>query len=149
VETVKEQFLYEIQDTNKYITPDVIVDFTTAKLEDVGPDQGRVSNVKGTPAPPTLKVVMGYENGWAADGMLAYSWPHALQKAKKSEEILRKQIERLGIQTEEIHASYLGYNSLHGPLAPEIDEDLINEVYLYFAIRTKEKKDAAKFGKLL
>lgn len=149
VDTVKEQLLYEIQDPHNYITPDVIVDFTTVLIEDVGPDQVRVSNVKGKPAPPTLKVLMGYENGWAADGMLGYSWPHALQKAKKTEEILRKQIARLGIQTEEIHASYMGYNSLHGPLAKEVDEDLINEVYLYFAIRTNERSDAAKFGKLL
>jgi hypothetical protein len=149
VNTVKEQFLYEIQDPFNYITPDVIVDFSTAILEDVGPNQVRISNVKGKPAPPTLKVLIGYENGWAGDGMMGYSWPHALQKAKKAEEILRKQIERLGIKTEEIHASYMGYNSLHGPLAQDVDTNLLNEVYLYFAIRTKEKSDAAKFGKLL
>ncbi|MFP5109453.1 acyclic terpene utilization AtuA family protein [Neobacillus sp. C211] len=149
VDTVKEQFLYEIHDPHHYITPDVIVDFTTAVMEDVGPDQVRVSNVKGKPAPPTLKVLMGYENGWAGDGMMGYSWPHALEKAKKAEEILRKQMKRLGIKTEEIHSSYMGYNSLHGPLAHEVDSDLLNEIYLYFAIRTKEKTDVLKFGKLL
>lgn len=149
VETVKEQFLYEIHDPRHYITPDVIVDFTSVVFEDIGPDQVRVSNVKGKPAPPTLKVLIGYENGWAGDGMLGYSWPNALEKAKKSAEILRKQIDRLGIKTEEIHTSYIGYNSLHGPLAHEVDSDLLNEIYLYFAIRTKEKSDAAKFGKLL
>lgn len=149
VETVKEQFLYEIHDPHNYITPDVIVDFTSVVFEDVGPDQVRVSNVKGKPAPPTLKVLIGYENGWAGDGMLGYSWPNALEKAQKAEEILRKQVDRLGIKTEEIHTSYIGYNSLHGPLAHEVDSDSLNEIYLYFAIRTKEKNDAAKFGKLL
>jgi hypothetical protein len=149
VETVKEQFLYEIHDPRHYITPDVIVDFTSVVFEDIGPDQVRVSNVKGKPAPPTLKVLIGYENGWAGDGMMGYSWPNALEKAKKAEEILRKQIDRLGIKTEEIHTSYIGYNSLHGPLAHEVDSNLLNEIYLYFAIRTKEKSDSAKFGKLL
>ncbi|PAE33771.1 acyclic terpene utilization AtuA family protein [Bacillus sp. 7884-1] len=149
VETVKEQFLYEIHDPHHYITPDVIVDFTSVIFEDIGPDQVRISNVKGKPAPPTLKVLIGYENGWAGDGMLGYSWPNALEKAKKAEEILKKQINRLGIRTEEIHTSYIGYNSLHGPLAHEVDSDSLNEIYLYFAIRTKEKSDAAKFGKLL
>lgn len=149
VETVKEQFLYEIHDPHNYITPDVIVDFTSVVFEDVGPDQVRVSNVKGKPAPPTLKVLIGYQNGWAGDGMLGYSWPNALEKAQKAEEILRKQVDRLGIKTEEIHTSYIGYNSLHGPLAHEVDSDSLNEIYLYFAIRTKEKNDAAKFGKLL
>ncbi|MGG3469721.1 acyclic terpene utilization AtuA family protein [Neobacillus pocheonensis] len=149
VDTVKEQFLYEIHDPRSYITPDVVVDFTSAVFEDVGPDQVRVSNVKGKPAPPTLKVLMGYENGWAGDGMMGYSWPHALEKAKKAEEILRKQMERLEIKTEEIHTSYIGYNSLHGPLAHKVDSDLLNEIYLYFAIRTKEKTDVLRFGKLL
>ena len=149
VETVKEQFLYEIHDPQNYYTPDVIVDFTSVVFEDVGPNQVRVSNVKGKPAPPTLKVLMGYENGWAADGMMGYSWPHALEKAEKAEEILRKQIDRIGINTEEIHSSYMGYNSLHGPLAHNVQTDSLNEIYLYFAIRTKEKSDAAKFGKLL
>lgn len=149
VDTVKEQFLYEIHDPHNYITPDVIVDFTSVVFEDIGSDQVRVSNVKGKPAPPTLKVLIGYENGWAGDGMMGYSWPNALEKAKKAEEILRKQIDRLGIQTEEIHTSYIGYNSLHGPLAHEVDTDSLNEIYLYFAIRTKEKSHAAKLGKLL
>jgi hypothetical protein len=149
VDTVKEQFLYEIHDPHNYMTPDVVVDFTSVIFEDVGPDQVRVSNVKGKPAPPTLKVLMGYENGWAGDGMMGYSWPHALEKAKKAEEILRKQINRLGIKTEEVHTSYIGYNSLHGPLAHEVDSDTLNEIYLYFAIRTKEKQDAAKLGRLL
>lgn len=148
IDTVKEQFLYEIHDPSNYITPDVVADFTAARLEEVGPDQVRVSNVKGKPAPATLKVLMGYENGWAADGMLGYSWPQALEKAKKAEDILRKQIDRLQIRTEEIHTSYIGYNSLHGPLAHEVDPALLNEIYLHFAIRTKEKSDAVKFGKL-
>ncbi len=149
IDTVKEQFLYEIHDPSSYITPDVIADFSSAVFEEVGPDQVKISNIKGKPAPPTLKVLMGYENGWAAEGMLGYSWPHALEKAKKAEEILRRQIDRLQINVEEIHASYMGYNSLHGPLAHEIDTNLLNEIYLQFAIRTNEKSNAIKFGKLL
>ena len=38
--TVKEQMLYEIGDPKRYITPDVIADFTSPRVEDCGPDAG-------------------------------------------------------------------------------------------------------------
>lgn len=149
VDTVKEQFLYEVHDPTQYITPDAIVDFTSAVFEDVGPDQVRVSNVKGSAPPSTLKVLMGYENGWAGEGMLGYSWPYALEKARKAEQLLREQIKRQGIRAEEVHTSFIGFNSLHGPLAHELESDAYNEVYLRVAIRTQYKEDAAKIGRLL
>ena len=45
--TVKEQMLYEVHDPANYITPDVVVDFTTAMLEEAGPDRIRVSGISG------------------------------------------------------------------------------------------------------
>ncbi|MED4779686.1 acyclic terpene utilization AtuA family protein [Brevibacillus choshinensis] len=149
VDTVKEQFLYEVHDPTHYITPDVIVDFTSARLEDVGPNLVRVSNVKGKPAPQTLKVLMGYENGWAGEGMMGYTWPFALEKARKAEQVIRRQIELQGIPAEEIHASFLGFNSLHGPMVKEMDSDHYSEIYLRIAIRTKKMEDAAKLGRLI
>ncbi len=40
--TVKEQMLYEVHDPANYITPDVVVDFTTSVLEEAGPERIRV-----------------------------------------------------------------------------------------------------------
>ena len=149
VDTVKEQLLYEIHDPSAYITPDVVADFTTVELMDIGKDRVSVKGTTGRPAPPTLKALMGYENGYLGQGVIGYSWPQALSKARKADEIIRKQIENFGIEALDIHTEYLGYNSLHGPLAREIDEDLINEVFLKITIRTETKNEAAKLSKLI
>ena len=149
VDTVREQLLYEIHDPRRYITPDAIVDLTTVRLEDDGPDRVKVSGAKGSPAPPTLKAIMGYSNGFMGMGMVGFSWPNALSKAKRAADIVRKQADRMGIQYEEFSADFVGVNALHGPAAPILDEDFINEVFLRVTIRTKDRAEAEKIGRLL
>ncbi|GAX90336.1 acyclic terpene utilization AtuA family protein [Effusibacillus lacus] len=147
VDTVKEQMLYEIHDPTAYVTPDVIADFTTATLEDIGPDRVLVRGATGKHRPDSLKVVMGYENGYMGQAMVGYSWPDALRKARAAEEIIRKQLQRRGWEYEEVHAEYLGFNSLHGPTVEEPQEEL-NEVYLRMTVRAKTREDADRFGRL-
>ncbi len=142
LKSVKEQFLYEIHDPTTYITPDVICDLTTTRLEQVGENRVRVSGTTGRPAPPTLKALLGYADGWMGEGYISFSWPNAYSKAKRAAEIIRKRLEMHGVQPEEIHEEYIGINSLWGALAPEpVDEDRVNEVRLRIAIRTRNKKD--------
>ena len=62
--TVKEQILHEVHDPANYITPDVVVDFTTAQLEQVGPDRVRVTGISGKPRTFTLKVSIGCTEGF-------------------------------------------------------------------------------------
>jgi hypothetical protein len=140
-QTVKEQFLYEIHDPTSYITPDVICDLTTTRIRQDGPDRVRVWGTKGRPAPPTLKALIGYSDGWMGEGYISFSWPNAYSKAKRAAEIVRKRLEMQGVRPEETHIEYIGLNSLWGALAPEpADEDQINEVRLRIAIRTKDRR---------
>ncbi|WP_027365024.1 acyclic terpene utilization AtuA family protein [Desulfotruncus alcoholivorax] len=146
--TVKEQMLYEVHDPTAYITPDVVADFTSPRLVVEGPDRVRITGMKGKPRPENLKVSIGYSDGWMGEGTLKYSWPNALKKARKAEEITRKQFAALGISFDEILFEYVGYNSLSGPLATGDGADL-NEVGLRIAMRTSDKMTAARMPRLL
>ncbi|MFI6261301.1 acyclic terpene utilization AtuA family protein [Micromonospora sp. NPDC051006] len=55
VETVTAQLLYEVGGPG-YLGPDVVSRLDTATLHQDGPDRVRVSGVRGTPPPATLKV---------------------------------------------------------------------------------------------
>ncbi|MFG3577164.1 acyclic terpene utilization AtuA family protein [Micromonospora chersina] len=55
VETVTAQLLYEVGGP-AYLGPDVVTRLDTVELAQEGPDRVRVSGVRGTPPPDTLKV---------------------------------------------------------------------------------------------
>jgi hypothetical protein len=61
--TVTAQLLYEI-DAPAYPGPDVTTHFDTARLTDDGPDRVRLSEVRGSPPPPDVKVAINYFGGF-------------------------------------------------------------------------------------
>lgn len=148
-DTLREQLLYEVHDPAHYLTPDVDVDMTTLRMEEVGPDQVRVSGATGRPAPATLKIVAGYEDGYMGQAMLGYAWPDALPKAQLAAEIVQQQMKETGLQAEEVLVEFIGYNSIHGPLADPTYAENLNEVYLRIAVRCKDRREAARLGRLL
>ncbi len=146
-ETVAEQLLYEIGNPEDYITPDCVADFTSIQLEDLGNDRVRVYNIKGKKATEFFKVSCSYSSGYSASATLTYSWPQALTKAKFADSILRKRLENLNLNFEEIRTEFIGYNSCHGPLSKKIDESLINEIMLRVAVRSQDYNSIERFGK--
>jgi len=75
---------------------------------------------------------------------LTYAWPEALQKAQKADEIIRKRIEYLGLEFDEIHTEFLGYNACHGTTAPPIDDP--NEVVFLIGVRGHNRKMMQAFA---
>jgi hypothetical protein len=146
-ETVAEQLVYEIGDPKSYITPDCIADFTSIKLDDLGNNRVKISEVKGDKATDFYKVSCSYSSGFSAAGTLTYSWPKALTKAKEADKILRKRLEKLGLVFDEIRTEFIGYNSCHGPLSLKIDEDKINEIMLRVAVRSEDYNSIERFGR--
>lgn len=147
-DTLREQLLYEVHDPASYLTPDVNVDMTTLHMEEVGPDEVRVWGTRGRPAPETLKIVAGYSDGVMGQAMIGYAWPDAVAKARAAAEIIRQQMQEIGLNAEETLIEYPGYNSIHGPLADETGADDLNEVYLRIAVRCADRQEAAKLGRL-
>ncbi len=148
-DTLREQLLYEVHDPAHYLTPDVDVDMTTLRMEEIGPDQVRVTGATGHAAPEMLKIVAGYEDGVMGQAMIGYAWPDALAKAQLAAHIIQQQMVETGLKAEETIVEYLGFNSIHGPLADPTNADELNEVYLRIAVRCADKREAAKLGRLV
>jgi hypothetical protein len=148
VPTVTEQLVYEMGDPNSYITPDVIADFTTIKLEQAGQDRVRVFGIGGRPPTDKLKVSIAYRSGFKAVGTLVYSWPDALEKAQLADRVLRERLDRLGLRFEKIMTEFVGVSSTHGPLAGRPNAD-IPEVQLRFGVRGENKTAIERFTREL
>src|SRR5260221_450060 len=147
-DTLREQLLYEVHDPRHYLTPDVDEDMTTLRMEEIGPDEVRVTGATGRPAPEMLKIVAGYADGVIGQAMIGYAWPDAVAYTRAAAQIIQQQMVEVGLKAEETVIEYLGYNSIHGPLADLTHAGDLNEVYLRIAVRCTDKKEAAKLGRL-
>jgi hypothetical protein len=144
VASVTEQLVYEMGDPRNYITPDVIADFTTIRLEQAGENRVRVSDIRGRAATALLKVSVSYFYGYKAVGTLVYAWPDAYAKARAADRIIRARLERLGLRFEEILTEFVGVNATHGPLAGQPAAD-IPEVQLRVGVRARERAPVERF----
>jgi hypothetical protein len=144
--TVKEQLLYEVHDPANYLTPDVVVDFTTANLEQIGPDRVRVTNLSGRPRTPTLKVSIGCTEGFIGEDMFFYAGPGALRRAQLAKKILEERFRIVKLEAEEIRIDFLGLNAIHGAMTPK-DAPEPYEIAVRVAARTKTREEAIKVGR--
>lgn len=144
-DTVRQQLLYEVHNPHAYFSPDVVLDMGTLRLDDLGGDRVRVSGATGRPRPEKLKIVAGYEDGWAGTATIGYSWPGAMKKARATEAIVRRQLAEQQLAYDEIHTEFLGYDSLLGPLADDAQIEALNEVYLKMSVRARERRMAEAF----
>jgi hypothetical protein len=146
--TVKEQLLYEVHDPARYLTPDVVVDFTTTRREQVGPDRVRVTQITGHPRTPTLKVSIGCAEGYIGEDMFFYAGPGALRRARLAQRILEERFKRVNLQAEALRIDFLGVNAMHGPISPQVAAAAEPyEVAVRVAARTKTREEALKVGR--
>ena len=90
VGTVSEQMLYEIGDPQAYFLPDVVCDFSTTTVEQIGDNRVLVSNTTGHPAPDTYKVCSTYADGFRGGAYMTFYGLDASKKAEKYGEAVFK-----------------------------------------------------------
>ncbi len=148
-DTVRQQLLYEVHDPHAYLSPDVVLDMSTIRLDDLGGDRVHLSGATGHAPPEQLKVVAGFRDGFKAEVTWGFSWPDAYAKTQAALAMVKTQLIEKRVPHEELFVEYPGLNSAHGALAalPAELEDL-NEVWIRMVLRTNEKSAADGFGRL-
>ncbi len=146
-DTVRHQLLYEVHDPKRYLTPDVVADFTSVKVEDLGDDRVRLSGCRGAPAPAALKALVAYPSGFSAEARAAFGWPDAYAKARAAAAIFRKRVALAGLPVDEWHEEFWGVNALHGAMVPTAGADEAPEVVLRIAWRCADAKTAARVAR--
>lgn len=143
--TCLEQMLYEVHDPSNYITPDVVVDFTSAQLEEIGQNRVRISGGGGRPRPEQLKVSVGIKEGWIGEAELTYSGLGCVERARLAEQVVRERLRIGQVELQELRVDYIGINSLHGEQSlPQ--EHPPYEVRIRFAGRSQDRRNAIKLG---
>jgi len=150
-DTLRHQLLYEVHDPRRYLSPDVVADFTSAHFEDLPDDRVRITDVKGTPATDTYKLLLATHAGWASEARVAFSWPDAYEKAKATAAILVKRVEMAGHDVDEWLVEYWGVDALGGPTAHAGADPACEppECVLRVAWRCADQRTAALVGREL
>jgi hypothetical protein len=147
VDTVAEQLVYEMGNPREYITPDVVADFTSVRLEQEGPDRVRVSGIEGRPKTPYLKISASYLDGYKATGQVTISGPRAIEKARLSAEIVWKRLERAGVAfpAADRAVELVGTGACLPGVLPAPDDP--PEVVLRLGVRSPDRDKLERFGK--
>ena len=141
--SVTAQLLYEIEDPQRYLQPDVVADFSKVQVRDLGVDRVAVSGAGGTQRPPELKVTLGLREGFVGEGQISYGGPGAQGRAELAMDILRHRLSRLGLDSHECRLDLVGMNALYGSAALMAHAPPA-EVRLRLALRASNRADAER-----
>ncbi len=145
--TVKEQILYEVFDPARYLTPDVVVDFSTVRLEQVGRNRVAVAGISGHPRPTTLKASVGCLEGFVGEDIMFFAGDGAVERARLAENVVRQRLAALDLRAEDMRFDLLGINALHGAATPA-DAPAPYEVGLRVAVRAADAAEAGKVARV-
>lgn len=143
VDTIREQLFYEMGNPKAYLTPDVVADFSTIRLEGAGPDRVKVTGVKGYEPTPFYKVSMAYADGAKSVGDIAICGPNARKKAEAFAQVFW---DRAGTDFAATETEFFGYNAFHRSMTPAEEG---NEIILRLGARDPDQKKLKAFGKVV
>lgn len=120
--TVGEQIVYEINDPQSYILPDVIADFSHVQLTQVGENRVKVEGAQGRAPTPSYKVSATYADGYRVLVSFVIAGIDAKRKAEKVSAAILSKCERVlalrGVPGfTEKSVEYIGAETTYGPHA--------------------------------
>ncbi|PUE11683.1 ABC transporter substrate-binding protein [Limnohabitans sp. T6-5] len=119
VATCTEQLLYEIENPARYLQPDVVADFSQVQLTQIGPDRVQVTGGKGSPRTDTLKVTVGYRDGFIGEGQISYAGPGAQARGQLALDLVRARLADAGYNEYQGRYDLIGVNAIAGgPITP-------------------------------
>jgi hypothetical protein len=142
--TIREQLVYEIHDPTNYITPDVVVDLSNIKLEDVSENKVSISGIKGKPRPEKLKLCIGQHEGFVTEQFFFFSYPFAYDKVQMFIKAVKETWAKLPVQIAESRFNIIGVNGLHEdavdiPNAEELNQR--SELGLAYCHQTQRRQN--------
>ena len=144
--TCTEQMIYEVHDPKAYLTPDVTADFSGVSFSVVAPDEVRAEGADGRTRPQTLKVSVGYLDGWIGEGQISYGGPGALARAQLARDVVLERLKITQVVCDEVRAELIGVDSLHGTTLGSRASGEPWEVRLRVAARCTDKAQAVRIG---
>ncbi len=108
VATCTEQLLYEVLDPAAYLQADATADFSQVVLEQVAPDRVAVRGGGGRARPKSLKVSVGYDDGFIGEGQISYAGLAAVARAQLALRIVRERLDLTGVVLEEVRTGIIG-----------------------------------------
>jgi hypothetical protein len=147
VATCKEQLLYELHDPHRYITPDVVADFSTVRFTQIGRDRVAIEGGGGAARPDSLKVSVGYQEGYAGEGQISYAGPGAVERGRLALQIVGERLRRLGEDIVDLRLELIGVDSVSLGIEDAARALEPAEVRARIAARTRTIEAAVKVGR--
>jgi hypothetical protein len=138
--TVKEQLMYEVHDPATYLTPDVTADFSRVQIAAESNNRVRVTNASGRERPKQLKVTVGFDAGYLAEGGVSYAGPAAGRRGKQACAIVAERLKKILGPKANLRVDLIGASSLFAT-AGQANFDS-EDVRLHAALRTPSRDEA-------
>lgn len=119
---VSLQLAYEVHDPARYLTPDVVADFTNVTCRDRGDDRVAVDGARGAPRPESLKVLIGVDLGYRVVSEIGYAGTGCIARAGDGEAIIKSVIDGFGDDVTEFRFDLVGVDSMTGGTRREMGE---------------------------
>lgn len=110
--TCKEQLLYELHDPGRYLTPDVVADFSTVRFSQIAADCVHVTGGGGAARPESLKVSVGFREGYVGEGQITYAGPGSVERGRLALAIVEERLKRLDNDILDLRLELIGVDSV-------------------------------------